>query len=121
MQCDLILATTNIQNEEKEVNRTVSPARLQPAKRDQVAVGRSNRFGFRQNVVRPTSSSIQPRISEYSDSENNNITQAVPAARSKSATTTSQRTINIAQPAKLDQVRSPTDVDQQNDLNANIK
>jgi hypothetical protein len=112
MQCDLILATTNIQNEEKEV-RTVSPARLQPAKRDQVAVGRSNRFGFRQNVVRPTTS-IQPRINEYSDNINNNNTQAVPAEkiRAKSASVTTQRT-NIG-----DQLMSPID---ENELNANTK
>lgn len=120
MQCDLILATTNIQNEEKEVNRTVSPARLQPAKRDQVAVGRSNRFGFRQNTIRPASS-IQPRISEYSDSLNNNNTVPADKIRSKSATVTAQRTIYAAQPAKLDEAKSPTDVNEQNDLNANIK
>lgn len=120
MQCDLILAT-NIQNEEKEV-RTVSPARLQPAKRDQLAVGRSNRFGFRQNAIRPTSS-IQPRISEFSDNLNNNNTvPAVPAdkIRAKSATVTSQRTNIPAQPIKLEQ-KSPTDVIQQSELNANTK
>lgn len=83
----MILAT-NIQNEEKEINRTISPARLQPAKRDQVAVGRSNRFGFRQHVVRPTSS-IQPRIGEYSDNLNNN-TQNAEKLRSKSATVTNR-------------------------------
>lgn len=116
MHCDLILA--NIQNEEKEVNRTISPARLQPAKRDQVTIGRSNRFGFRQNVIRPTSS-IQPRISEYSDklNNNNNIQE-----RSKSASvTTTQRTNIPAQPVKLDQQKSPTDVNEQNELNANMK
>lgn len=119
MQCDLILAT-NIQNEEKEV-RTVSPARLQPAKRDQLAVGRSNRFGFRQNAVRPTSS-FQPRIGEFSDNLNNNTTQAVQADknRAKSATVTSQRTNIPAQPIKLEQ-KSPTDVIQQSELNANTK
>lgn len=87
----MILAT-NIQNEEKEINRTISPARLQPAKRDQVTVGRSNRFGFRQNVIRPTSS-MQPRISEYSDNLNNN-SQNADKIRSKSATLTN-RTNNV--------------------------
>lgn len=87
----MILAA-NIQNEEKEINRTISPARLQPAKRDQVTVGRSNRFGFRQHTVRPTSS-IQPRISEYSDNLNNN-TQNADKIRSKSATV-ANRTNNV--------------------------
>lgn len=117
MQCDLILATTIIQNEEKEVNRTISPARLQPAKRDQMAARSSNRFGFRQNVVRPTSS-IQPRISEYSDSLNNN-THAVPndeVLRSKSASVTAQRTSIAAQAANLEQQQTDA-----NEMNANTK
>lgn len=120
MQCDLILATTNIQNEEKEVSRTISPARLQPAKRDQVTVGRSNRFGFRQNVVRPTSS-IQPRISEYSDSVNNNTSVPNDTVRSKSASVALQRTKFAAQPVNLEPQMSQTDVIQQTEVNANTK
>lgn len=122
MQCDLILVkTTNIQQDDKEVNRTISPAKLQPAKRDQVSVGRSNRFGFRQNVVRPTTS-IQPRISggsDYADNVNNNI-------RLKSA---SHRTNVIAQPEKvseklskgtnLEQTSTAVNQQAQNEMNAN--
>lgn len=110
MQCDLILVTSIQEHDNKEVNRTISPAKLQPAKRDQALMGRSNRFGFRQNTVRPTSS-IQPRISEYADNVNNNC---VP--RSKSAV---KRT-NVILVDKIDEEMS-TAVPQnaQNEMNAN--
>lgn len=99
--CDLISVK---QDENKEVTRTISPAKLQPAKRDQVLVGRSNRFGFRQNTVRPTSSTIQPRISEYDDNmnNNNNFTNAN-KLRSKSASNTVQRTNVLAQAVKFEE------------------
>jgi hypothetical protein len=95
MQCDLILETTT--NGE---NRTISPAKLQPAKRDQHAVGRSNRFGFRQNVVRPTSS-IQPRVSEFTDNVNNNNSSST-KIRATSAAATTYRTTLPTQMVKME-------------------
>lgn len=72
---------------DKEIGtvRTTSPAKLQPAKRDQLLAGRSNRFGFRQNVVRPTSG-ITPKFNEY-DNVNNNVDKS---RRAKSATVANQ-------------------------------
>lgn len=107
MQCDLILATSTQEHDNKEVNRTISPAKLQPAKRDQALMGRSNRFGFRQNVVRPTSS-IQPRISEYTDNVNNNNNFT---PRSKSA---AQRTDKIDEEMTTAVIQLA-----QNEMNAN--
>lgn len=76
---------------DKEIGtvRTTSPAKLQPAKRDQLLVGRSNRFGFRQNVIRPTSG-ITPKFNEYDNVNNNNNNNTIvdKQRRSKSATTT---------------------------------
>ena len=106
MHREIFLAATSGKNEA----RTISPARLQPAKRDQILVGRSNRFGFRQNVVRPASS-IQPRISEFSvDNVNNNNNLQISKIRPKSASNSSQYRTN---PDKTEL--------QTNHLNANTK
>lgn len=110
MQCDLILASTIPEHDNKEVNRTISPAKLQPAKRDQALMGRSNRFGFRQNVVRPTST-IQPRISEYADNVNNNC-----ISRSKSA---AHRTNVIAGDKIEEKMSTAVTQHAQNEMNAN--
>lgn len=128
MQCNLILVSKNIPDalldESKDVNRTISPAKLQPAKRDQLLVGgKSNRFGFRQNVVRPTSSTIQPRLNEFGDNVNNNYKTTCNNIRSKSAL---QRSNNITQYDIVDDKKTsgsnllPTSYHQtQNELNAN--
>lgn len=78
--------------------RTATP-RLQPAKRDQAqpAIARGNRFGFRQNVVRPTTG-IMPKFSDF-DSVNNNTSASVnEKRRSKSATAATRSNVTIAQP-----------------------
>ncbi|KAG5678349.1 hypothetical protein PVAND_008033 [Polypedilum vanderplanki] len=75
--------TTSV--DEKNFIRTTSPAKLQPAKRDQLYTGKSNRFGFRQNVIRPSSAAITPKFNEFDNVNNNNV------CRAKSATTTQLR------------------------------
>lgn len=81
--------------------------RLQPPKRDQAQpalVARGNRFGFRQNVVRPAAVGVMPKFSEYDDSANNNTTAATAPLldnvqrRSKSATATVRSHVMMAQP-----------------------
>jgi hypothetical protein len=68
---DLISAgNNNIINSDKQETGRTTP-KLQPAKRDQAALGRNNRFGFRQNVIRPVTN-ITPKYNEYDDSVNNN-------------------------------------------------
>lgn len=84
-------------NSDKESATGRTTPRLQPPKRDQAQVAtyaRGNRFGFRQNVVRPASSGIQPKFNEF-DNVNNNGTAAAELdndkRRSKSATAPTQR------------------------------
>lgn len=77
--------TTSV--DEKDFIRTTSLAKLQPAKRDQLSSGKSNRFGFRQNVIRPSSGAITPKYNEFDNVNNNNNN----VCRAKSATTTQLR------------------------------
>lgn len=80
--------------------------RLQPSKRDQligVIVGRSNRFGFRQNIIRPASTGIQPKFNEF-DSINNNTNESLDKRRSKSASARSR--VTNAQPLPSSEPRS---------------
>lgn len=87
-------------NSDKESSTTGRPpaTRLQPAKRDQSqpANARGNRFGFRQNVIRPTTG-ITPKFNEFDDNVNNN-TSANDKRRSKSATAVVRSHVTIAQP-----------------------
>lgn len=84
-------------NDKETIGR--STPRLQPAKRDQItgAVSRSNRFGFRQNTVRPASVGLTPKINDF-DNVNNNTSAAIADAadkrRSKSASATARTTIS---------------------------
>lgn len=71
---------------------------MQPAKRDQItgAVGRSNRFGFRQNTVRPASVGLTPKINEFDNDNVNNNNEATitdDKKRSKSASAASRATV----------------------------
>ena len=74
-----------------------SATRLQPAKRDQsqLSNARGNRFGFRQNVIRPTTG-IMPKLNEF-DNVNNN-TSVNDKRRSKSATAMTRSNVTFAQP-----------------------
>jgi hypothetical protein len=85
-----VIAAITTSSDEKEFVRTTSPAKLQPAKRDQLISGRSNRFGFRQNIVRPTTAAITPKFNEFDNVNNNNSS----ACRAKSATATQLRSTN---------------------------
>lgn len=127
--------TETIHDKEIGTARTTSPAKLQPAKRDQMLVGRSNRFGFRQNVVRPTSG-ITPKFNEYDNVNNNNNNSNITIdkqRRSKSATptTTTQLRSNVNPQASSKSEINPMKtiaeqseqkiIKQQNEQNANIK
>lgn len=72
---------------DKETTGRTTP-RLQPPKRDQtqpaMAAARGNRFGFRQNVVRPATG-ITPKFNEYDNVNNNNTASDNDKRRSKSA------------------------------------
>lgn len=97
---NLFLAEQN-NNSDKETTGRTTP-RLQPPKRDQhqPTYARGNRFGFRQNVVRPTAAGITPKFTEY-DNANNNITSALTdndKRRSRSATAPLRSNVYIAQP-----------------------
>lgn len=83
-------------NSEKETTGRTTP-RLQPPKRDQAQTTftRGNRFGFRQNVVRPTSG-ITPRLNEFDNVNNNNTTMDNDKRRSKSATAASRLNYAVA-------------------------
>ncbi|KAL7048496.1 hypothetical protein ACKWTF_003365 [Chironomus riparius] len=123
--------TETIHDKEIGTARTTSPAKLQPAKRDQMLVGRSNRFGFRQNVVRPTSG-ITPKFNEYDNVNNNNSNNTIDKQRrSKSATpTTTQLRSNVNPQASSKSEINPMKtiaeqseqkvIKQQNEENANI-
>ncbi|XP_070502044.1 serine-rich adhesin for platelets isoform X2 [Chironomus tepperi] len=125
--------TETIHDKEMGTARTTSPAKLQPAKRDQILVGRSNRFGFRQNVVRPTSG-ITPKFNEYdnvNNNNNNNISNTIDKQRrSKSATPTTQLRSNVNPQASSKSELNPMKtiieqpeqkvIKQQNEQNANI-
>ena len=83
-----------INNDDKDTNATGrTTPRLQPPKRDQAQAttyARGNRFGFRQNVVRPVSG-ITPKFNTDFDTVNNNTTLDNDKRRSKSATAPTQR------------------------------
>jgi hypothetical protein len=95
MKRNLFLENNN--NSDKDTTSATGrmTPRLQPPKRDQAQVAtyaRGNRFGFRQNVVRPASG-ITPKFNEF-DNVNNNDGAAVDLdnkRRSKSATAPTQR------------------------------
>jgi hypothetical protein len=92
----------DINNSDKETAATGrTTPRLQPPKRDQTQVAtyaRGNRFGFRQNVVRPASG-IQPKFNDF-DAVNNNGELDNDKRRSKSATAPTQRSsVAFAQPS----------------------
>jgi len=95
--CSLLGALNYSSEKETSTTGRTTP-KLQPPKRDQsggtTAVGRGgNRFGFRQNVVRPTTSGITPKFNEFDSENNNNSTAPVPASRrSKSATASARST-----------------------------
>jgi len=125
------LLTETIHDKEIGTARTTSPAKLQPAKRDQMLVGRSNRFGFRQNVVRPTSG-ITPKFNEYDNVNNNNNSNTIDKQRrSKSATTTTQLRSNVnpqtSSKSEINPMKTITEqseqkiIKQQYEQNANIK
>ena len=91
----------NINHDDKETATGRLTPRLQPAKRDQAQAATtharsSNRFGFRQNVVRPMSG-ITPKLNEF-DNVNNNSTLDTEKRRSKSATAPT-RNVAFAQPS----------------------
>lgn len=127
---NIISATAH--SDDKEMVRTTSPAKLQPAKRDQHNVGRSNRFGFRQNVVRPTSG-ITPKFNEYDNVNNNNAADSVDIdkqRRVKSATAATaqlrsyssnvgQAQQNLFSRPESKQNKSISEHQQQNEMNAN--
>ena len=124
------LLTETIQDKEMGTARTTSPAKLQPAKRDQLHVGRSNRFGFRQNVVRPTSG-ITPKFNEYDNENNNNNNNinTVDKQRRSKPTTQLRSNVNPQASSKSDinPMKTITEqseqkiIKQQNEQNANIK
>jgi hypothetical protein len=117
---NVILAITTAESDEKEfVRTTTSPAKLQPGKRDQLNAGRSNRFGFRQNVVRPTTSAITPKFNEF-DNVNNN--SGVCRAKSASAATQLRSNCAAVQPElKPTTAAAAAAVDiQNNEINANM-
>ncbi|CRL00118.1 CLUMA_CG013398, isoform B [Clunio marinus] len=94
-------AETN--NSDKETTGRTTP-RLQPPKRDQTQTSnaRGNRFGFRQNVVRPAAAGITPKFNEYDKLNNNsdnggNVCLDNDKRRSKSATASSRSTVTFAQ------------------------
>jgi hypothetical protein len=92
----------DINNSDKDTAATGrTTPRLQPPKRDQTQVAtyaRGNRFGFRQNVVRPASG-ITPKFNDF-DAVNNNAALDNDKRRSKSATAPTQRSsVVFAQPA----------------------
>lgn len=88
-------------NGDKETATGRTTPRLQPAKRDQAqaATARGNRFGFRQNVVRPATG-ITPRFNDFDNANNNSM--AVPLdndrRRSRSATAAARSNFTMAQP-----------------------
>lgn len=89
------------QHSDKETSSTTtgrSATRLQPAKRDlsQPPAARGNRFGFRQNVVRPTTG-ITPKFNDF-DNVNNNSPSVNDKRRSRSATAAARTSVTIAQP-----------------------
>lgn len=87
---NLILEINNDDKDTTATGRTTP--RLQPPKRDQAQAttnARGNRFGFRQNVVRPVSG-ITPKFNDF-DTVNNNTTLDNDKRRSKSATAPTQR------------------------------
>ncbi|CAO1340147.1 unnamed protein product [Diamesa serratosioi] len=86
---------------DKEATGRSTP-RLQPPKRDQlvggVINGRSNRFGFRQNTVRPASVGLTPKINDFDENVlNNNDASVTDKRRSKSATARSNNSTTIQQ------------------------
>lgn len=84
---DLFLDENN-----KETTGRLTATRLQPPKRDQTQpISRGNRFGFRQNVVRPTTGGVMQRFSEFDNVNNNNSSNV--ERRSKSAATRTGVTI----------------------------
>lgn len=84
---------------DKETTGRTTP-RLQPPKRDQtqpaMAAARGNRFGFRQNAVRPTTG-IAPKYNEYDNVNNNNTTSDNDKPRSKSASAPTRFNVNAGQ------------------------
>lgn len=95
---NLFLEHEEHNNGDKESATGRTTPRLQPPKRDQAqpAFARGNRFGFRQNVVRPAATGITPRFSDF-DKVNNN-SNPIDNRRSRSATAAG-RSVTIAQPA----------------------
>lgn len=86
-------------NGDKETTGRTTP-RLQPAKRDQAqaAAARGNRFGFRQNVVRPATG-ITPKFNEFDNANNNTTVQFDnDRRRSRSATAAARSNFAMAQP-----------------------
>lgn len=96
---NLFLDDYNNSDKESSTTGRSCTTRLQPAKRDQSqpANARGNRFGFRQNVVRPAASGITPKFNEF-DNVNNNYTSVSDKRRSKSATAATRSNVIIAQP-----------------------
>lgn len=90
----------NIDKETSTTGRTATP-RLQAPKRDQAQTTpnvRGNRFGFRQNVVRPATG-IMPKFNDFDSVNNNNLASSVnDKRRSKSATAATRTNVTIAQP-----------------------
>lgn len=89
----------NSDKETTTTGRSVTP-RLQPPKRDQAqpANARSNRFGFRQNIVRPAGG-IMPKFNDFDNlNNNNNNTTMNDKRRSRSATAGVRSHVTIAQP-----------------------
>lgn len=89
----LILDEHNDGDKETATGRTTP--RLQPPKREQVQPARNNRFGFRQNTVRPTTG-IAPKFSEC-DSFNNNNNLDNDKRRSRSASAAPRSSVSFAQ------------------------
>jgi hypothetical protein len=104
---DLFLDENKRVEREATTTGRCNTTRLQPPKRDQAQpalIARGNRFGFRQNVVRPAAVGIMPKFNEYDDSANNNTTAASAPLldnvqrRSKSATAATRSHVMMAQP-----------------------
>jgi hypothetical protein len=101
MKLIVFLENNNSDKETSATGRTTP--RLQPPKRDQAQTqvatyARGNRFGFRQNVVRPASG-ITPKFNEF-DNVNNNVAAVLDndKRRSKSATAPTRSSVAFAQP-----------------------
>lgn len=105
-------------NGDKDTATGRTTPRLQPAKRDQAQPtnARGNRFGFRQNVVRPATG-ITPRFNEFDNANNNNTAAAAidnDKRRSRSATAAARSNFTMAQP-------SVKTVNEERPINSNAK